>query len=215
MTGPAKRRLLPDWWLAVMTLLGGLFVVFNLIYRFGFGGVSVSGADVSFNREFDGQLWKIDDHLAYRTGKHPDDVAVVRYKSGAIPFRPVCGSCDLDGSLLNTAQFKKGAWVYSEYPELEGVDVVNIETGEKFEVDAKKPEPGKRSDPSTIAFYRDRGLTFDDDLRLDARRVAKEATPLSTINESCIVFNAAFFLLFGLMVVALLLVFLTRVVRRV
>ncbi|UQA58834.1 hypothetical protein [Polyangium aurulentum] len=191
-----KPPLLPAWYSAVGILLLGLFVVFNLAYRLGAGGIQIGGANTSFNREHDSELYKIDDTRAFLV--HGGFVSIVKYKSGLPPFRPLCGRCDLDGSIFNMASFQKGDWFYSRYPELDGPDAYNLKTGEIVKLDV--PRTQKDVDPASVPFYVEHGFTFDAALAVTPERIAREHEDLSLINESCVVFNAAFVLLFGTMV---------------
>jgi hypothetical protein len=191
------RKLLPDWYVAVGGLLLVLFVIFNLAYRLGAGGVRFYGGTASFNRQFDHQLFKIDDTRAFLV--HGESVAVVKYASAYAPFRLVCGSCTPDGSVLNLADYRKGDWVYSRYPEFEGPDVYNLRTQEVITLDVPRPKGTARVEPAKVPFYAEHGFTFDEALALTPEKVAKEFETLSTMNESCLTFNAAFYLLFALM----------------
>jgi hypothetical protein len=79
---------------------------------------------------------------------------------------------------------------------------INPKTGETFKVDAKKPtEWGQRVDPKTVELYAKNGLTFDKELKLTPDVIASKYQGLSAINESCIVFNAAFFLIFAVLII--------------
>jgi hypothetical protein len=195
----SRRTILPGWYIAVGGLLVGLFVLFNVAYRLGAGGIEVSGASSSFDREFDHQLFKIDDRRAFLI--FDDNISVVKYAGGLAPFRPVCGTYEPDGSVINLAHFKKGDWVYSKYPEFDGPDAYNLRTEEVVKVDVPDRKGSERVDPATVPFYAEHGFTFDDALLLKPELVAKEHEPLSTMNESCVTFNAAFYLLFALMIV--------------
>jgi hypothetical protein len=188
-------------WLAVNLVLAALFVGLNLAYRAGADGVELKGGVASFDREFDGALFGIDATRAYRVSGS-GDVSVVKIKPGTPPFRPVCGTTSLDGSLINLAMYQRGDWVYSGYPEFDGVDAYNVRTGETLSVDAPTPEPGKMSDPASVPEYRSRGLTFAAANKLTAERIMRGHRQLASIEESCVVFNAAFFLLFGASAVA-------------
>ena len=188
-------------WVAVNLVLAALFVGLNLAYRAGADAVEFKGGVASFDREFDGALFGIDAKRAYRVSGS-GDVSVVKIKPGTPPFRPVCGTTTLDGSLINLAMYQRGDWVYSGYPEFDGVDAYNLKTGETLSVSAPTPAPGKMSDPLTIPEYRSRGLTFTDGNKLTPERIVRGHRQLASIEESCVVFNAAFFLLFGASAVA-------------
>jgi hypothetical protein len=192
-----KPPLVPRWYSAAGILLIGLFVVFNLAYRLGAGRLRVGGADTSFHREHDSELYEIDETRAFLV--HGDFVSIVKYKNGIPPFRPLCGKCDLDGSIFNMASFQKGDWFYSRYPELDAPDAYNLKTGEIVKLDVPRTKDPKGVDPASVPFYVEHGFTFDEALAVTPERVARGHEALSKINESCVTFNAAFVLLFGMM----------------
>lgn len=188
-------------WFAVNIVLAALFVGLNLAYRAGADAVEFKGGVASFDREFDGALFGIDAKRAYRVSGS-GDVAVVKIKPGTPPFRPVCGTTTLDGSLINLAMYQRGDWVYSGYPEFDGVDAYNVRTGEALSVSAPTPAPGSTTDPMNVPEYRSRGLTFTEANKLTLERIVRGHRQLASIEESCEVFNAAFFVLFAASAVA-------------
>jgi hypothetical protein len=196
---PSRRPILPSWYTAVGGLLAILFVLFNLYYRIGASGISFGGASTSFEREHDHQLFKIDDRNAFLV--HGEHISIVKYKGGLAPFQLTCGTYDLAGGVLGGADYRSGDWVYSNYPEFDGADAYNLRSGEVIELDVPRPQTG-RVDPKAVPFFVQHGLTFDPALALTPERVAKDHAELSTMNESCVTFNAAFYLLFGLMFIA-------------
>ncbi|MCK6513702.1 hypothetical protein L6R46_01410 [Myxococcota bacterium] len=183
-------------WFGVNIVLAALFVGLNLAYRAGADAVEFKGGVASFDREFDGALFGIDAKRAYRVSGS-GDVAVVKIKPGTPPFRPVCGTTTLDGSLINLAMYQRGDWVYSGYPEFDGVDAYNVRTGEALSVSAPTPAPGSTTDPMNVPEYRSRGLTFTEANKLTLERIVRGHRQLASIEESCEVFNAAFFVLFA------------------
>lgn len=188
-------------WFGVNIVLAALFVGLNLAYRAGADAVEFKGGVASFDREFDGALFGIDAKRAYRVSGS-GDVAVVKIKPGTPPFRPVCGTTTLDGSLINLAMYQRGDWVYSGYPEFDGVDAYNVRTGEALSVSAPTPAPGSTTDPMNVPEYRSRGLTFTEANKLTLERIVRGHRQLASIEESCEVFNAAFFVLFAASAVA-------------
>jgi hypothetical protein len=188
-------------WFGVNIVLAALFVGLNLAYRAGADAVEFKGGVASFDREFDGALFGIDAKRAYRVSGS-GDVAVVKIKPGTPPFRPVCGTTTLDGSLINLAMYQRGDWVYSGYPEFDGVDAYNVRTGEALSVSAPTPAPGSTTDPMNVPEYRSRGLTFTEANKLTLERIVRGHRQLASIEESCEVINAAFFVLFAASAVA-------------
>ena len=188
-------------WFGVNIVLAALFVGLNLAYRAGADAVEFKGGVASFDREFDGALFGIDAKRAYRVSGS-GDVAVVKIKPGTPPFRPVCGTTTLDSSLINLAMYQRGDWVYSGYPEFDGVDAYNVRTGEALSVSAPTPAPGSTTDPMNVPEYRSRGLTFTEANKLTLERIVRGHRQLASIEESCEVFNAAFFVLFAASAVA-------------
>lgn len=200
---------LPAWYKATGIVVLLMFVAVNVYYRLGAGGIQVSGSSVSFDRHHDFALFRIDDRLAFLLTKS-GFVSVVRYKRGTFPFCPVCGLYEPAGMVLSLAQYKKDNWVYTGHPDPKRVCAVNLKTGEALKAgSAPVARPGLKVDVSQIAVYRENGLTLEERHRLSPSAVAKKFKSLSTINESCFVFNAAFFLVLGAMLI-LGIVFLIR-----
>lgn len=194
MGADETQEVIPGWVKAVSVLAFGLFVVFNMIYRFGYGGVEVSGANVSFNRQYDNALFRIDDQLAFVVSGG-GMASVVRYEPGMVPFRPLCGSYDLAGTVVH-GRFKKGDWIYRDSYSGFGATAFNLAT--KEEVKLQMPAgAGDTINPADVPLYVKHGLTFDDDNKLTVEWVVDEHEPIAVINESCLTFNAAFMLIFA------------------
>jgi hypothetical protein len=199
-------RRFPSWYVAVAALLAVLWVSLNAFYRLGAEGVAFQSAGdsaVSFDREFDFALFRIDDQAALSFDSS-GYAAVVKYGRGTFPFCPLCGIWEPQGSLLNGAGFFKDDWLYTKYvapienaaPGVPTAKAYNVKTRETFKV-ASPPKDATSAD--AIAEYKSHGLSFDDQYRVTPALIQKHWEPLATINESCIVFNAAFIVLFAIM----------------
>jgi hypothetical protein len=182
----------------------GFFVLLNAYYRLGAGGVSVSGADVSFERRFDVELFDAKDGLAFLLTKS-GSVSLVKIERGAFPFCPLCGEWEPAGSVVNVVGYSKGAWIYSDHAS-PFFEAWNLETGESVDLDASLG-PLREHLPIELEAV---GLDYDAEHRLTDQLVARDYPALSPINESCVVFNMAFFLIF----VVLLTIAVTFLLRR-
>lgn len=183
--------------MAVSGLVLALWLAFNVIYRLGGEGIQFSGATTSFERQFDRAMFRLTDDLALTVGSSPGDSAVVRYARGMFPFCPLCGLYEPDGSVVNLARYAKGDWIYTDHPGGPFADGIDLRTGETFDVpDAELPRERPLDwTPAALPAYAARGLTFEKDDELSAAKISARFAPLSTIHESCIVFNAAFVLI--------------------
>jgi hypothetical protein len=187
-------------WIAVLSLYVGVSIIYFL---FDASGVRIGGAAVSFNRNYDNTLYKIDNRRAFnvRVSDSPgfDSFSVVNYRRDFSPLGWVCGSCVLDGGVINVIDYRKGDLVYTDMPHLMGTDVANLATGETFDVDAPEPPPGQTVDPAQIALYRELGLTFDEQYKLSVANISSSLERLPARAESCVVFQLAFWFVFGVL----------------
>ncbi len=181
----------------------GLFVLLNLYYRLGADGVSVSGADVSFERQRDVALFDAKNGYALLLTA-PGVISLVKVERGAFPFCPLCGEWEPAGSVVNLVGYRKGAWLYSDQASPFS-EAWNIETGESVDLDASL---GSLQGHLPIELEA-AGLDFDAEHRLTGAVVARDYPALSAIGESCVVFNMAFFLIF-IVLMAIAVTFLLR-----
>jgi hypothetical protein len=213
------KKIFPGWYRAVLVMLGGVCGALALYYSLGASGVRVSGAKVSFDRDKDRQLFKIDESRAflYSSGGY---LSVVKYGPGVFPFRLVCGKCETQGGLLNLAKYMKGDWVYSDHFDLpRGAKIrtgaLNLKSGEAVEVQAPpEAKTGYTYDALKIPFLVQHGLTFEEQHKLTVDQVAHTYPPLSTLKESCLVLFAAILLVFGIWIAVGLVLLISWPVRR-
>jgi hypothetical protein len=204
-----------NWYGRAWIALGILYLGVNIIYfLLGGSGVQIGGATISFNRTADNTLYEISDRWAFnvRVGATSgvESFSIVNYRRDLSPLGWVCGSCVLDGGVMNNAHYRKGDIVYTEFPHLSGVDVVNLATGEVFEIDAAEPPPGQRVNPEAIPLYRELGLTFDPEYKLSVANIGDAFERLPAQAESCVVVQLAFWFMFGV----LLLLGIPRLINR-
>jgi hypothetical protein len=180
--------LLPYWYRRIALGVLSFIVVLELIYFFGASGFQYRGASFSFGREHEYQLYEIDDHRAFsvRQGR----VEIVEYRHDAA-FLGLCGLCARGKSIFYRAEFRRGDWVWSRYPDFEGADVYNLRTKKLVELDVPKPTRGVVA-AEDVPYYVDHDFTFDDDDALTPEKVAAEFKPISTAREMCVILNAAF-----------------------
>lgn len=177
---------LPGWYRAVLPALVALWATVTGYYWLGASGVSASGAAVSFERQHDARLLRIDDGRAFRVDRF--GVNVVKYTRGVFPLCPLCGLYESAGTVMNLAEYRRGDWVYGAHAQ-PFQEAVNLKTGETIDVpvgtDLSQPPPE----------FVSRGLSFEPAHALKPEDVLASFPPLSTINESCVVFNLAFLVL--------------------
>ena len=185
---PVAPPLLPYWYRRIAGGVLAFVVAVELFYAFGAGGFRVRGASFSFGREHEYQLYELDDHRAFLTQQ--DRVEIVEYRHDPA-FLGLCGECARGKSILLRADFRRGDWVWSRYPDFEGPDVFNLKTKKVLALDVPKPKTGVIA-AEDVPFYVDHDFTFDDDDKLTPEKVAKEFKPISTAREMCVILNAAF-----------------------
>ena len=176
----------------------GLFISLNIFYALGASGVLVGTSALDFARDFDYQLYEFKDDMGFSVDREDGRVEVVYIETAPILFRPMCGTYQANGYLMPGADFRKGDWLYTEFPQHGEVDALNLETGETYDVPGITPDTD-RIDWSTVEFYLKNGLEINDKYRLKGDNVEKEFAMVSTMNESCLVFNAAFYFLFAIL----------------
>jgi hypothetical protein len=191
--GPRRHRL-PQWFLTVMGLVVLLWAGVTVYYRLGASGVRVRayGAAASFDRRFDRTLLKINDRYAMVASTVGSNPSVYRYERGMFPFCPLCGIYTMQGAGFG-ADYRKGDWIYGSQASPWG-DAVNVRTGEVIDV------PGSTGslEENPPAEFKARGLDFAPADKLTPEAAIAGLEPLSTINESCLVFTVAFMLIAGL-----------------
>jgi len=188
----------PTWFRKCFIMLLGLFVSLNIFYALGASGVLVGTTALNFTRDFDYQLYEFKDDLGFSVDAADGQVNVVYIETAPILFRPMCGTYQASGYPMPGADFRKGDWLYTEFPQYADIDALNLETGETYNVPGLSEDTTK-IDWSTVEFYLKNGLEINDKYRLKGDNVEKEFEMVSTMNESCLVFNAAFYFLFAIM----------------
>lgn len=213
---PESPKLFPAWYLAGLGLITALFLGTTIYYHLGAEGVRVKGARIDFDRKFDRRLFKVDDRRAWSVsarGGGDAFVSLVRYRRGTPPFCPVCGWNTTNGSIFNLADFRKGDWVYSKYTFPGQPIAYNLRTGEVVRSAKKARDSSSRApEPADEPFYVQQGFTFDDALRVSRQLDPKRE--LSTINEGCVIFVAAFLVFYALFLLVLPVLVIRWAVRR-
>lgn len=234
---PDRPSLVPDWIVAVATLVGGIWVMFMLAYALGAGGMRVAGSSISFDREYDRTFYRVTDDIVFSVSD--TWVSLIRVKSGVFPFNPVCGRYLSNGTVIGNPSFVAGNIVLTrdlwENSEAAGID---IETGElldpaalaerglwsaspadlpgaagaggkpddtppaaptpppgggKPDRDAAPPTPAAAGAPPAAV------PAFEAGVPLTAEWVAENFDKARAINESCMMFNAAFLAIYLLL----------------
>ncbi len=162
------------WWSAITLGLAALFLSFNIAYRAGGDSVEVRGQSLDFRRGHDFQLYSIDDRSAVLvTASHREAEELAIVQLGHAPF-PFSVLCGRYQPDGFTTDFEKVRVARS----LAGYQVSR----------SPHPTPGER----------DRVM-----VRMKPIEAQAKLRPLSTCNESCVTFNAAFLLLFAAALIAL------------
>ncbi|MEJ7622941.1 MAG: hypothetical protein WKF34_03005 [Pyrinomonadaceae bacterium] len=147
------------------------------------------------------QLYRINETVAFEL--HPETdvfngVTIRGYSQTNPIIRFFCGACQADYSRVDMAHanYIKGDYVYSGYPQNEGpkTEIVNLRTGETLNVDVPDDASGM-IDLQTLPEYRERGLVADEQFRLRADYVRANFPLLSTYTGRCLWINFAFMIL--------------------
>jgi hypothetical protein len=196
---------IPVWVQGVFPLVFVLFVLFNLYYRLGSSGVEVSGTSASFEREFDYQLYAVNDTYAFSVDG-PNWTPLVRYLKTPIPFRWICGTYQSGGVVLRDPVYRKGNLLFSGQIGFHGGEYgIDLKSGQVYRTtppsgpgvelgDYKLPEPFAQKELYTALGIDPATDTTD---QVTSEKAVLDFEKLSVANESSIVFNAAFLLIFG------------------
>jgi len=194
-----RTRRPPSWWVVVMGLLAILWISVTVIYRQGESGVrfGTGGAGLSFDRQHDHALFEVDERAALLVSQG-GTMSLVEYGRGMFPFCPLCGTHELRGSIVNLAHYYKDGWIYTDHPGGPFAELYHVASGKRVDVPRPAGAAPGQVDAGTLPEYKSRGLTIDADHRITAGFIQERFPLLSPIQESCVVFNAAFMLLAAL-----------------
>ena len=150
-------------------------------------------------REIGGnRLYQINDRIAFELRSETDlfnGVTVRGYRPTNALVRFLCGACEVDYSEVDMPQanYRKGDWVYSGYPQHEAAktDIVNLRTGDAINVGVPG-NPSGTIDLATLPEYRERGLVADEQYKLRADYVKSNFEPLSTYTGTCVFIHTAY-----------------------
>lgn len=184
----AAPPLLPYWYRRIAGGVLAFMLAVELLYFFGASGFQYRGASFAFGRQHEYQLFAIDERRAFSVRQ--EHVELVEYRHDPA-FLGLCGLCARGKAILYRADFRRGDWVWSRYPDFDGVDVYNLKTRRLYELDVPKPSSGVIA-AEEVPFYVEHDFTFDDDDKLTADKVATDFKPISTAREMCVILNAAF-----------------------
>lgn len=187
------------WYLPVLILLLLLWGGVSAAYYVGAEGVRFvrTGATVDFNRDNDFALFALGNGAAVLVSGS-DYISTVRIERGLFPFCPLCGEYEPNGTLVNGSNYIDGEWIYRAPIELpkdaseasQGA-LYNVVSGELVRV------PPGATLPQQAMLLTSRGLVIDPSKALTPAVLEARTTPVAAINESCIVFQAAFLLVVG------------------
>jgi len=190
--------------LAVFVLVLILWGAITLFYHLGASGVDFGGTTASFDREHDRKVLRIREGVGIAI--HTDDPQRARFDlmsvtRASFPFCPLCGTYTTDGAVVLDAAFHQGDWFYrapydgplapgARRENLRGL-AYNRATGQRVEAadGASASEQRKQLD----ALH----LDAADPHRITPQSLAGMPA-LAMVQESCLVFNAAFLFVTGL-----------------
>jgi hypothetical protein len=188
----------PSWFPASFGLLLAMWIGVSIFYHAGADGVRFGRTSaVDFDREHDFALYKIDDEHAFLLMPDMGHVALVNYGKGVAPFCWLCGSYEPQGNVIDSFAFIRGDWAYGESNyESSRPHAINLKTGETITLKLRSAD----SNPTDSEQFRKLGLVASDEYRvsLNPALALAEREPLSTLNESCMIFNMAFLFLIAL-----------------
>lgn len=189
------------WYLPILLLLLllALWAAVSASYYLGAERVRFnrSGAVVSFDREHDFALFALGNGAAILSSGS-GSLSTVKIERGTFPFCPLCGEYEPTGTLVNGSDYIDGEWLYRapialppDANEASQGALYNIVTGERVRV-----PPGATMAQQEVLLLA-RGLELDPSKRVTPAVLEARTTPVAAINESCVVFQAAFLLVIG------------------
>lgn len=227
MSRSDQPGLVPDWIVAIAMLVGGLWLSFTVAYVMGASGVRLNGNALSFDRDGDDELYEIADGLAFEVWD--TWVSVVRTEPGVFPANPVCGRFDTAGMVIGHPNWIADGVVFTDVlgpnDTAAGVELATGALLDRAALEArgllatkpaaeaprpgaKPPRDGARAAGAAPPTPRATAAPFDaEQARTDFERVRP-------VQESCIVYNAAFVFLFLLLGLIAAPVALSRWLRR-
>ncbi len=146
---------------------------------------------LSINREFDHQLYKINERAAFLVMKS-NTISIVKYKESIFPFCFLCGNFEVDGTIVNVIEYTKDNWFYTKYTT-PFYEAYNLKTEEFIDV----PESGEVSPQilENLNEFKSKQLSFTSQDELSLNFVKTNFEKLSTLNESCLIVHIAFLII--------------------
>lgn len=181
------------WYWRILLLLLSMYVSTSILYRFTTDSVDYKKTSkLKVSREYDFTLYKVNDDVAFSIGKS-NYISLVKYKKTIFPFCYLCGEFESNGTVVNGAEFKFEDWFYTEYSNPFS-EAYNIQTQELIDI----PEKGLQGEDLKVnELFIQKNLLFKENNKINPEFIKANYPSLSTLNESCIIFNAAFGILIG------------------
>ena len=199
---------------ACSAMIIALWLLVTAFYHLGADGVSLEDSYLSFEREYDHQLFKISKGYALQVSAHEEsEPTIVQYDSCLFPLSWLCGRYETQRTLLPGPLFVKEQLIVSARIGPEGHFAVDTETNTTYRapVDMGEDSSSLHSIPEfqLISLYHQIGF----DPQVDAQEpVTYEMASagsmwpeLSVSQEGCLVFNMAFIALLLIIVILILL----------
>ncbi len=195
-----------NWYWKIFSILLTMYLSISLFYILGIDtSTSNKKSKFSLNREYDFSLYKINELMAFSISKSKY-ISLVKYKKTIAPFCFLCGEFEPDGTVINGIQYKKGDWFYTDFTNPFN-EALNISTLELLDI---IDEGFSGKDLTENEVFKEKNLIFSDSHKIDDTYIKNNFAPISTLNESCIIFNSAFIFLFGVWVIIGLLIFIKK-----
>lgn len=177
----------------ILSILVAMYISISLFYFLGFENINVQKkSNLKINREFDFALFKINEETAFSISKSKY-ISIVKYKRGLVPFCYLCGEFEPDGTIVNGIGYKNNDWYYTDLPNPFS-EAYNIQTNESIDI-SEKDFQDENLEGNEL--FKQKQLSINENQKIDDTYIIKNFPPLSTLNESCIIFNAAFLILIG------------------
>ncbi|MCZ8155717.1 MAG: hypothetical protein O9264_06340 [Leptospira sp.] len=173
---------------SILILLLGMYLGVTIIYKFVENTNRSRTKVFALNREFDHQLYKINERAAFLVLKS-NTISIVKYKETIFPFCFLCGNFEVDGTIVNVVEFAKDNWYYTKYTS-PFYEAYNIKTDEFFDV-AEQDEVSTQF-LENLSEFKSKQLGFATQDELSLNFVKSNFEKLPTLNESCLIFNVAF-----------------------
>ncbi len=107
-------KILDSSYFSILRLLLGMYLGVTIVYKFVENSNRSRTKVFALNREYDHQLYKINERAAFLVLKS-NTISIVKYKETIFPFCFLCGNFEVDGTIVNVVEYSKDNWYYTKY----------------------------------------------------------------------------------------------------